>query len=298
MFAQTALYRLGDTSSMHPHFHLIPYALPTQLADTRNALDRFEVLGDDGITWVPAYPPSADELTAIDAVEARIAGHSLHNFEPLLQGGHAILIDLAPGWELANGLGPDKFKFHTLFHELLDFITKCPQRVALLQPLEMAVSPDTREPPTPVQWDDMFRRDPERQIVIWARTRSITRGELYSLIYHGLRDRYLTQVRSGNLILIAPCQPYTAPTWFKSSSNKTKGSFGRGRQPSPGRDSTATTAPAPPPSDGRGFAPGRDKVDKLAGAPSAPKSTRRARTAKTAPAAAVVVPKPPPAPDP
>ena len=138
---------------------------------------------------------------------------------------------------------------------------------------------------------------PRKTIVIWARSRSITRDEMYSLVYHGLRDRYLTQVRSGNLILIALSVPYTTPVWFKPSPTKTKGSFGRGNHPTTDSDHTASTAPDPP-APGRGFAPGRGKADAQAGASRAPKSTRSSRAAKPTPPADAVVPKPPPAPDP
>ena len=107
MLEQTALYRIGDTKCMHPYFCFIPYTLPPQLATTRHALDTLEVLDADGVHWVPAYPLIVAETESLMLAEARTVSHQNLIFEPSMQSGLAVLMDLTSTSEFANGLGPD-----------------------------------------------------------------------------------------------------------------------------------------------------------------------------------------------
>ena len=288
MLEQTALYRIGDTQCMHPYFCLIPYTLPSQLATTRHALDTFEVLDADGVHWVPAYPLTAAETESLMLAEARIVSHQNNIFEPSMQGGLAVLMDMSTS-EFANGLGPDNRRYHKLMHAIIDFIQSRPQSVSLLQPLEMVIGHGA---PEAVSWEEPFQRDPARQLALWAREHHYSRDELYSVVYHGLRERYFVQVRSGNLILLTLCKPYA--TSERSSNHGGRGNFGRGgaapptpaggrgKQPNPLASLFVPTTPAGLPGRGRGS--------------HAPPAATRGPKPKKSPTATAL--KPPPEPDP
>jgi hypothetical protein len=84
-----------------------------------------------------------------------------------------------------------------------------------------------------VAWDELFERAPEHQIVLWARERSISRDELYSVVTHALRASYISQVRSRNFILLTlTSKPYEHLIDGRDASTRTGArstSFGRGK---------------------------------------------------------------------
>ena len=56
----------------------------------------------DGLSWIPACPPTIADEAALDRVAARVAGHSLHQFDPMFQKGTAVLMDLTYGFEFGR----------------------------------------------------------------------------------------------------------------------------------------------------------------------------------------------------
>ena len=141
MLTQLALYRTGDTDSTSPHFYLIPYALPPHLAASTRELDRLDMPDPgsaDGLSWIPACPPTIAEEAALDRVDARVAGHSLHQFDHMVQKGNAVLKDLTYGFEFGRALSIQRYRFHKLLLDAIAFIQSYPQGGALLQPFGYA----------------------------------------------------------------------------------------------------------------------------------------------------------------
>ena len=245
-------------------------------------------LDDNGFAEVPAVAAPAAPVAGGDgepasaapaAPAAGIVAHQKNNiFEPGMQGGLAVLIYETSTSQLANGLGPCN-----------RFIQSRPQSVSLVQPLEMVIGHGA---PEAVSWEEPFQRDPARQLALWAREHHYSRDELYSAVYHGLRERYFVQIRSGNFILLTLCKPYA--TSERSSNHGGRGNFGRGgaapptpaggrgKQPNPLAPPFVPTTPVGLPGRGRGsHAP--------------PAATRGPKPKKSSTATAL---KPPPEPDP
>jgi hypothetical protein len=119
--------------------------------------------------------------------------------------------------------------------------------------------------------------------VIWARDRHFTREEFYSVVHQGIRDRHLSQARSGNLILLTLCKPYEPPPWLGRPG------FGRGGQPSAhggGGPPHPNASPAKAGFPGRGRGKPGSAVN-----PTASAALQNSQTTQPAPAAASHKPK-------
>ena len=265
MLTQLALYRTGDTDSMNPHFYLIPYALPPHLAASTRELDRLDMPDPgsaDELSWIPACPPTIADEAALDRVAARVAGHSLHQFDPMFQKGTAVLMDLTYGFEFGRAIPINRPRFHKLLLDVITFIQSCPQGGALLQPLAMQTGLTTQEP---VPYNEPFEREPTRQLALWARESGCPQDELYCVIQYGLRHRHLLQTVSRNFILLTVLKPYTPPDSYLARTppaGRGRGSTGRGRgqrsQPPAPNPPQLVPSPPPPPARaafGRGAGP-------------------------------------------
>ena len=107
----------------------------------------------DELSWIPACPPTIAEEVALDRVAARVAGHSLHQFDPMFQKGTAVLMDLTYGFEFGRALPITRPRFHKLLLAVITFIQSCPQGGALLKPLAMQTGEFNQEH---VPYDEPF----------------------------------------------------------------------------------------------------------------------------------------------
>ena len=159
----------------------------------------------------PSLPPTNVEEAALDRVAARVAGHSLHQFDPMFQKGTAVLMDLTYGFEFGRALSIQRHRFHKSSLDFISFIQTCPQGGALLQPLAMQTGEFNQEP---VPYNEPFEREPTRQLARWARESGCQQDELYCVVQYGLCHRQFLQAVSRNFILLTALNPYTPPDSF------------------------------------------------------------------------------------